>query len=401
MFNKTVKKQPSSTRANSEHSAQTMRLNAAGDDRDHHQKAVEVNHINVKFGETDVLKNLTFDLQAGEILCLLGPSGCGKTTALKAIAGLITPEFGQIDLFDQIVFSNISSNKDFKDTESNPKSYAPLINVAAEKRSIGFIFQDYALFPHMTIGQNIAYGLTTFSKQEKQQRITETLALVELPDMMERYPHELSGGQQQRIAVARALAPKPQLLLMDEPFSNIDGQVKRRMMADLRQLLKNHNISCIFVTHAKEEAFAFADKTAVMSAGLIAQFDTPAKVYNQPKTLDVASFMESGNLASLSHSQQLLDNVSPKWPRDLDNSGFWLFKPQHIHIHRSRQQTGIKVSNITFVGRGYQYDISIQLNKHKPDELIMWKVEHETLLELNVGDNISLEYTKIPHWIVN
>ena len=253
----------------------------------------------------------------------------------------------------------------------------------------------------MTISQNIAYGLSELPKQEKQQRIAETLALVELPDMMERYPHELSGGQQQRIAVARALAPKPQLLLMDEPFSNIDGQVKRRMMADLRQLLKSHNISCIFVTHAKEEAFAFADKTAVMAAGLIAQLDTPAIVYNHPKSLDVANFMESGNIASLPHSQQLLDKVSHQWPRDLDNSGFWLFKPQHIDIHRSRQQTGIKVINITYIGRGYQYEISIQLDKRKPDELIIWKVESEVLFELVVGDNVSLEYLKTPHWIVN
>lgn len=385
----------------SEHATNVSHLGTASDHPMLNQKAVEVTNVKVNFGDTAVLKNLTFDLQAGEILCLLGPSGCGKTTALKTIAGLITPEFGQIDLFGQVVFSDFSSLKDSSETASNTIGYSSVINVAAEKRSIGFIFQDYALFPHMTIGQNIAYGLSNLSKQEKQQRIAETLALVELPDMTERYPHELSGGQQQRIAVARALAPKPQLLLMDEPFSNIDGQVKRRMMADLRQLLKNHNISCIFVTHAKEEAFAFADKTAVMSSGLIAQIDTPARVYNQPKTLTVANFMESGNLASLSHSQQLLDNVSPKWPKDLDNSGFWLFKPQHIEIHRSRQQTGIKVNNITYIGRGYQYEICIQLNSRKPDEIITWKVEHETLFELSLGDSVSLEYTKIPHWVLN
>ena len=196
-------------------------------------QAVELNNIHVKFDDTEVLKDLTFNLQAGEILCLLGPSGCGKTTALKTIAGLITPQSGQIDLFGDIVFSKQLFEQSASDLLTDS---ANTINRPAEERSIGFIFQDYALFPHMTIAQNIAYGLSDLSKKEKQQRITETLKLVELPDMLQRYPHELSGGQQQRIAVARALAPKPQLLLMDEPFSNIDGQVKRRMMADLRLL---------------------------------------------------------------------------------------------------------------------------------------------------------------------
>lgn len=361
-------------------------------------QAVELNNIHVKFDDTEVLKDLTFNLQAGEILCLLGPSGCGKTTALKTIAGLITPQSGQIDLFGDIVFSKQLFEQSASDLLTDS---ANTINRPAEERSIGFIFQDYALFPHMTIAQNIAYGLSDLSKKEKQQRITETLKLVELPDMLQRYPHELSGGQQQRIAVARALAPKPQLLLMDEPFSNIDGQVKRRMMADLRLLLKSYNISCIFVTHAKEEAFAFADKTAVMVAGTIAQLDTPAVVYNQPATLAVANFMESGNLASLTHSQQVLDKVSSLWPKDIDNSGYWLFKPQYFSIHRSQQQTGIFLRDITYIGRGYQYDIQIQLNKHKPDEKISWKVESEQLFDLVIGDNVSLEYSQTPHWVLN
>jgi iron(III) transport system ATP-binding protein len=361
-------------------------LNILSNAHDQHQ-AVELTNIQVKFDDTEILKDLSFNLQAGEILCLLGPSGCGKTTALKTIAGLINPSLGQIDLFDEVVFSKTSAKN--------------IINIPAEQRSIGFIFQDYALFPHMTIGQNIAYGLNDLSKKEKQQRITETLELVELPDMIQRYPHELSGGQQQRIAVARALAPKPQLLLMDEPFSNIDGQVKRRMMADLRLLLKSYNISCIFVTHAKEEAFAFADKTAVMVKGSIAQLDTPAMVYNQPKSLAVANFMESGNLASLIHSQQVLEKISNQWPRDLENSGYWLFKPQYFQIFKSQQQTGIHLRDITYIGRGYQYDISIELDKGESDNSISWKVENEHLFDLSIGDSLSLEYTQTPHWVLS
>lgn len=348
-----------------------------------HVNAVELTNLKVKLGTTDILQDLSFNLAAGEILCLLGPSGCGKTTALKALAGLITPQSGQIEVFGKTVFSDNN------------------INVSAKQRSIGFIFQDYALFPHMTIGQNIGYGLSELTNSDRQQRIEEALSLVELSNFQQRYPHELSGGQQQRIAVARALAPKPQLILMDEPFSNIDGQVKRRMMADLRTLLKSHNTSCIFVTHAKEEAFAFADKTAVMTAGSIAQLDTPTKVFNQPKNLAVAHFMESGNLASLHHCQQVLDKVDHQWPKDLDNSGYWLFKPQHLKVMRSRQNTGIHLLDTTYIGRGYQYHINIQLDKNDASKSIIWKAESEQPFDLTIGDSLSLEYSQSPHWLLN
>jgi len=343
--------------------------------------ALELLNIQLAIADQPILQDLTFDLEEGEILCLLGPSGCGKTTALKTIAGLATPQQGQIDLFGSTVFSETR------------------LNLPAEQRSIGFIFQDYALFPHMTVGQNIAYGLSFLNKQDKQQRIKESLELVELPDIEHRYPHELSGGQQQRVAVARALAPKPKLLLMDEPFSNIDGQVKRRMMADLRRLLKEYDISCIFVTHAKEEAFAFADKTAVMIHGQIEQLDSPANVFNQPKTVAVAEFMESGNLATLKHSQQVLDAVSHQWPRDIDNSGYWLFKPQHITLRHSLQSTGIELIDSTYIGRGYQHEIAIRLNKSNDAPSITWKAETESPIDIPIGDNLALEYVSEPHWL--
>ncbi len=343
--------------------------------------ALELFNIQLAIADESILQSLTFDLEEGEILCLLGPSGCGKTTALKTIAGLSTPQSGQIDLFGSTVFSDAS------------------INIPPEQRSIGFIFQDYALFPHMTVGQNIAYGLSLLNKHDKQQRIKESLELVELPDLEQRYPHELSGGQQQRIAVARALAPKPKLLLMDEPFSNIDGQVKRRMMADLRHLLKEHGISCIFVTHAKEEAFAFADKTAVMINGHIEQLDNPAKVFNQPSTVAVAEFMESGNLTTLKHSQQVLDKISHQWPRDIENSGYWLFKPQYLTLSHSLQSTGVELIDSTYIGRGYQHDIAIRLNKSNNAPTIIWKAETEHPIDITAGENIALEYISEPHWL--
>lgn len=335
--------------------------------------ALKVDTLSVAFGQTEVLKNFGFELRAGEILCLLGPSGCGKTTALKTIAGLVENQQGNIQVFGQSVQ-----------------------NIPAEKRGLGFIFQDYALFPHISVEKNIAYGLKGLNKEQKQQRIAEALALVELDDLGARYPHELSGGQQQRIALARALAMKPKILLMDEPFSNIDAQVKRRMMADLRKLLKDHDISCIFVTHAKEEAFAFADKTAVMLDGQIRQLDTPAKVFNQPTDTQVAGFMEAGNIASIKQSKALLDKVSIHWPKDIEQQGFWLFKPQHLELKASQQKTGMVLVDCTYIGRGYQYEISFE-----DQGINNWKVESETALDIFPGDTVAMEYLQQPHFLSN
>lgn len=346
--------------------------------------ALIIEKLTLAFDKQTVLNDLSFNLSEGEILCLLGPSGCGKTTVLKTIAGLLMPEQGSIEIFSAPIVDTFNRKHQ---------------TVPAEYRNIGFIFQDYALFPHMTVAQNIAYGLKGLSKIDKQQRIKECLELVELDGLQERYPHELSGGQQQRIAVARALAPKPKILLMDEPFSNIDGQVKRRMMADLRKLLKSHNISCIFVTHAKEEAFAFADKTAVMFDGKIQQLDYPAQVFNQPNTLHVAEFMEAGNIASVRQSQEILDKTPSIWTKDLERSGYWLFKPQYLSLNRSKQNTGIELVDSTYIGRAYQHDIAIRLNKSDKTPTIIWKAETENPIDIAIGDNIALEYDAQPHWL--
>ena len=239
--------------------------------------ALIVEQLAVQLQDKNILKDFSLSLDQGDILCLLGPSGCGKTTALKAMAGLIPAHHGSIQLFD-------------KQLKKNAFELAP------EKRDIGFIFQDYALFPHMTVGQNIGYSLRGQGKAAIDANIEQSLSLVHLDGLSERYPHELSGGQQQRTAVARALANRPKLLLMDEPFSNIDSQVKQSMMAELRGLLKRHNITCIFVTHSKLEAFSFADKTAVMHDGKIVQVDRTQAIYETPKNEFVARFMEAGNL---------------------------------------------------------------------------------------------------------
>jgi len=224
-----------------------------------------------------VLTSVSFAIEPGEIACLLGPSGCGKTTVLRAIAGFIAPEAGEIRLGDQVI--------------SNADRVVP-----PEQRGMGMVFQDYALFPHLSIADNIAFGLGRMASSEKQRRIKEVLDLVELPDLSKRYPHELSGGQQQRVALARALAPDPRLLLMDEPFSNLDTDLRRQLSQEVRQILKRRGIAAIMVTHDQQEAFTLSDRIGILSAGRVQQWGTPEALYYQPVNPEVAAFVGKGEL---------------------------------------------------------------------------------------------------------
>lgn len=203
-----------------------------------------------------VLDGLGFALAPGEIGCLLGASGCGKSTALRAIAGFVRPERGTVRIGDRTVVG-------------------PGAWVVPEARSTGVVFQDYALFPHLDIAANVAFGLRGRSAPEREARVDEMLHLVGLDGMRRRFPHELSGGQQQRVALARALAPAPSLLLLDEPFSSLDPELRERLALELRELLKAAAITTLLVTHDQHEAFAMADSVGVMIDGRIAQWDTP------------------------------------------------------------------------------------------------------------------------------
>ncbi|WP_462176385.1 ABC transporter ATP-binding protein [Pseudoalteromonas gelatinilytica] len=228
-----------------------------------------------QYNATQVLRDLNLNVEQDEIVCLLGASGCGKTTTLKAIAGILQPEQGYMSIDSKVV--NDSG-----------------LFVAPEKRNIGMMFQDYALFPHLTVSDNIAFGLSNTSKAQKRERVDEMLSLVKLDGCAQRYPHQLSGGQQQRVAIARALAYKPSLLLLDEPFSNIDTQVRFELIADIRRIIKAQQVSAVFVTHSKEEAFAFADTLAVMHGGKIAQQGSPEQLFSQPNSKVVAEFLGTG-----------------------------------------------------------------------------------------------------------
>lgn len=235
---------------------------------------LELTKIQCNYNALVVIKDLSFKLIKGDIACLLGPSGCGKSTILRAIAGFETPIDGNILL-------------------NGIKISSPSEQLAPELRNIGMVFQDYALFPHLTVSENIHFGLTQ-KKKHQVSKVNELINLVDLNGYEDRYPHELSGGQQQRVALARALAPEPELLLLDEPFSNLDAELRNRLSLDIRNILKTLNISAILVTHDQKEAFAMCDQIGVIDQGRIQQWGSPYELYHEPNNHFVASFIGQG-----------------------------------------------------------------------------------------------------------
>ena len=228
------------------------------------------------FGETIALNKTSVELFAGEILAILGPSGCGKSTLLRAIAGFENIDRGDITINGKTVSS--------EDTFTPP-----------EKRRVGMVFQDYALFPHLTVEDNVAFGVNSSSKSDKVSLVLQMLKLVGLEGMEGRYPHELSGGQQQRVAVARTLAANPITILLDEPFSNLDATMRNEIRYTVRQALQDRGVATIIVTHDREEAFTIADRVAVMNVGQIEQVDTPENMYRSPASKFVASMTGTAN----------------------------------------------------------------------------------------------------------
>jgi len=236
---------------------------------------LEVREISQAYDRRPVLDALSFTLEPGTIGCLLGPSGCGKTTVLRCIAGFEPVSSGAIQLHGE--------------TMSRPG-----LTVPAERRRIGMVFQDYALFPHLTVERNVGFGLRETSNGQRAVRVAELLDTVQLGHLATRYPHELSGGQQQRVALARALAPRPELLLLDEPFSNLDVEMREQLSLEVRDVLKQQKTTAILVTHDQHEAFNIADEVGIMLDGRIEQWDTPYRLYHQPATRFVADFVGQG-----------------------------------------------------------------------------------------------------------
>jgi iron(III) transport system ATP-binding protein len=282
-------------------------------------------NLSKRFGKTVAVQDLNLEIRDGEIMTLLGPSGCGKTTTLRCIAGLLKPDEGEIYLGEKQV------------TDMPP-----------ERRGVGLVFQNYALWPHMTVYENLAFGLQLrkVSKEKARKRIGEALAMVRLSEFEERYPRQLSGGQQQRVALARALVIEPSLLLLDEPLSNLDAQLREEMRFEIRELQKKLGITSVYVTHDQAEALVLSDRIAILHEGRLIQVGSPVDIYNRPGNRFVAgfigltSFME-GTIARLDDAR---DHVIVKTQDNLeirarasglkpDQKVTLAIRPEHIEIY--------------------------------------------------------------------
>lgn len=343
--------------------------------------ALEIDALSIQYGQKKVLNQLSLQILDNEILCLLGQSGSGKTTVLKAIAGLLPLQHGTISVAGEIISSveNV---------------------ISPDKRNVGIIFQDYALFPHMTVADNICYGI----KEDKQQAAHTVKSLLELVNMEgydAAYPHELSGGQQQRVAIARALAIKPKLLLLDEPFSNVDHQLRQQLMADIRQILKQRGVAAVFVTHNKAEAFAFADKLAFMEAGSIVQIGTAESLYFQPHSAALAESMGEGNWLDVKIVDQYhalskdLGEIKSTVPHSLEIGGKvrQFIRPNQLIITRDKQGQG-KIINQTFNGDNQIYTVAIGESTLMVNQPLAQKIEVGGLVSITVLDHPAILFNK-------
>ena len=241
---------------------------------------VVIKRLTKRFGDVAAVEGLSLDVKPGELVSLLGPSGCGKTTTLRLVAGFLQPEIGEIWVGERCL--------------SSPTSVVP-----PERRRMAMIFQSYALWPHMTVAQNVAYGLrfkSAVSKGDRDRRVAEMLRIVQLAGLESRYPGELSGGQQQRVAVARALIVEPEILLLDEPLSNLDANLREEMRFEIRRLHESFGITTLYVTHDQAEAMVISDRVAVLHRGRVVQIGTAEDLFRRPRTRFVAEFIGRTNL---------------------------------------------------------------------------------------------------------
>lgn len=308
--------------------------------------ALSIQDLTCKYETQTVLKSLDLDVEKGEIICLLGASGCGKTTLLKAIAGLLPLSSGRMSLNGRTI--------------DDGETWLP-----PEQRNIGLIFQDYALFPHLTVAENVAFGLKGLVKSEKQLVVDEMLTLVHLDGYGDRYPHQLSGGQQQRVAIARSLAYKPDLLLLDEPFSNIDTQVRHELIGQIRQIFKKQGVTAVFVTHSREEAFAFADKMAVMNHGVIEQFGSASELYYRPSSKFVADFLGGGSyltarrISDYDYETELgTVKANAQTSIEIGDLCELLLRPQNLQL-RAKEDSSMKVLELHFMGDHCNYTVEL------------------------------------------
>lgn len=302
-----------------------------------------INNISKSFGSTTAVDGVSLDLELGEIVCLLGPSGCGKTTLLRLVAGLESANSGAITL-------------DGRD----------LVDVPTFERGIGMMFQSYALFPHMTVAENINYGLRMAKESQGliAERVAEMLDLVDLQGLGARRVDQLSGGQQQRVALARSLATRPGVLLLDEPLGSLDRLLRERLLDELRSILKQVGVTALYVTHDQSEAFGIADRVAVMNLGKIEQIDTPQEIYTRPKNRFVASFLGLGNVILKAEWCAGDDPLSQMLAGRLNDAQAVLIPPYGARLSRGEGLEKIQAMVTGYSFRGRFAILSCQVGEH-------------------------------------
>ncbi|UAA40137.1 ABC transporter ATP-binding protein [Paraneptunicella aestuarii] len=348
---------------------------------------LELHNIGIQFGDTNIVQGVSLHMQTGELGCLLGASGSGKTSILRAISGFNTLSTGHIEIRGKQVASSSE-------------------NLPPEQRHIAMMFQDLALFPHLNVADNIAFGLSNQPKQERQQRVAEMLELVSLQGMEKRQLHELSGGQQQRVALARALAPKPDILLLDEPFSSLDTELRQQLVKQVRAILKQEQVTALLVTHDQQEAFAFAERIAILSEGQLQQWDTPQRLYYHPANKIVANFIGrssfvNGVVQAIEGSDCQILSIFGEFPTYLREG--WqqgqqvqiLVRPEDIKIgaQHSRMasadmenRTAIVLES-TFLGAYHLYKLQLE----NSTETVYC---HGNLsIPLDIGEQVNIHYT--------
>ena len=305
-----------------------------------------LNQIDVSYDKKkQILKGLDLKVEKGELVSLLGPSGCGKSTTLRVVAGFIDPQGGTLTL----------------DGED-------MTRVAVHKRNFGLVFQSYALFPHLSVYDNVAFGLRTrkMDKETIDKKVKDILEVCGLTELAQRFPKQMSGGQRQRVALARALVIEPKLLLLDEPLSNLDAKLRLSMRVEIKRLQKKLGITTLFVTHDQEECFSISDKVAVMNNGVIEQFDTPENIYRRPATEFVARFIGFENFLEMErdgvHVYRVPDGSRFEVDMDCEEEAFaGTIRPDDICLAEQGQQENVLTGVVgvrTFLGKSYQYEVN-------------------------------------------
>lgn len=335
-----------------------------------------INNITVGYDNVPIVRDASMTLGNGQIGCLLGPSGCGKSTLLRAIAGFEPVMKGEVKMEGELLSS-------------------PQFTQVPEQRHIGMVFQDLALFPHLSIEKNITFGIRSWTKAEQSERVKELLALVGLSGMEKRYPHSLSGGQQQRIALARAMAARPKLLLLDEPFSGLDASMREVLVPEVREILLQEQMSALLVTHDQMEAFAMADKVAVMQEGCILQCDTSYSLYHQPANRFVADFVGEGDFLSGIVIDEYQVQSSLGTLRSSEAHGFSINQPVKVLVrpddllHDDDSETMAQIVSKQFRGSHFLYRVKLESQQ----ELYCFaSSHHDHALGEHIGIQLDLDH---------